>query len=322
MLVGLSLLNRKSGCNQRLRIRFSLLLVCLGYLLVIFILVYHGLVRYQGLLKLTHDCAAILLGASIFDYVRCSLKFESTNLWIYSPIILYLISWLLLPEFINASIDVPQLIGIVILYTTIALLTYIGHMLRRHAAGLALDRAPNAELLILAAVSLSSIQFAYLVNSGVNNLFMVAPLLGTVLVSLFFVFYILYPSKAEFFFRSISPRTSQAYTSEFQQIASTVAYRELFLDSKLSIGTLAEALNYKPRELSEIINAQSGGSFYEFINAYRIACAKTYLESEQEKQTSIEAIALLCGFKPRSSFYEAFRRETGLTPGSYRNFRK
>jgi AraC-like DNA-binding protein len=50
----------------------------------------------------------------------------------------------------------------------------------------------------------------------------------------------------------------------------------------------------------------------------RVAKAADELTDPAEQRTSIDAIALGCGFRSRSAFYEAFRRERGVNPGEFR----
>lgn len=58
-------------------------------------------------------------------------------------------------------------------------------------------------------------------------------------------------------------------------------------------------------------------NFYNFINRYRIQEAIKLMNSESSGKFSIEGIARQSGFNSRSSFYTAFKTETGLTPSSF-----
>ncbi len=91
---------------------------------------------------------------------------------------------------------------------------------------------------------------------------------------------------------------------------------EPHLDPSLSLESLAAALGLSPRRLSEIVN--EAGGFYEYVNRHRVEAACRLLADPAERRTSIEAIGLMTGFRSRSTFYEAFKRETGATPGAWR----
>ena len=56
----------------------------------------------------------------------------------------------------------------------------------------------------------------------------------------------------------------------------------------------------------------------DFINGYRIELAQELLKSSSHKNFTVLAIAQESGFKSRSAFYEAFRKQTGTTPANYR----
>lgn len=60
------------------------------------------------------------------------------------------------------------------------------------------------------------------------------------------------------------------------------------------------------------------GGIAAAIRRMRVAKAADELTDPAEQRTSIDAIALGCGFRSRSAFYEAFRRERGVNPGEFR----
>ena len=65
-----------------------------------------------------------------------------------------------------------------------------------------------------------------------------------------------------------------------------------------------------------IINSHFNKSFPDFINCYRIKRAIDLLKSENNRLT-IEGVAFECGFGNRTSFYKAFKSETGKLPSEY-----
>ncbi len=91
---------------------------------------------------------------------------------------------------------------------------------------------------------------------------------------------------------------------------------EVYLEPDLSIQRLAKLIGTKPNYLSQVINQYYGKHFRDYINSYRIEKAKELL---QNTDLIIEAIAYDTGFNSTSTFYSAFKKETGLTP---KNFRK
>ena len=73
-----------------------------------------------------------------------------------------------------------------------------------------------------------------------------------------------------------------------------------------------------PKRVSQVINQETGKNFKAYINSFRIIDAKAMLNDEKASNLSIEGIGLEVGFKSKSSFYEAFKKETGLTPSGYK----
>ncbi len=91
-----------------------------------------------------------------------------------------------------------------------------------------------------------------------------------------------------------------------------------YADPDLRIHDAAAALGRPVAELSAAANAAGHAGFPGYLQWFRIEQAKDQLADPAERRTSIDAIGLGCGFRSRSAFYQAYRRETGVTPGEYR----
>lgn len=94
---------------------------------------------------------------------------------------------------------------------------------------------------------------------------------------------------------------------------------EVFLDSSVSLQTVAEKVSITPRELSQVINENEGKNFSEFVNQYRIEKAKKLLIDPAYAQEKIATIAYDSGFGNVTSFNLAFKAITQNTPSAYRN---
>ncbi len=92
---------------------------------------------------------------------------------------------------------------------------------------------------------------------------------------------------------------------------------KLYLEVKLTIDDVAAKLETNSKYLSQMINESHRKNFYTFINTFRIAEAQRLLNDRQHEKYSIQGIARLSGFSSKSSFNEAFRRITGMTPSEY-----
>ncbi|AXE20330.1 hypothetical protein DR864_22585 [Runella rosea] len=103
-----------------------------------------------------------------------------------------------------------------------------------------------------------------------------------------------------------------------EKIREELEVKELFLDSKLTLGSLAKKINISPHQLSYIINSEWKMNFNEFVNSYRINKAQTLLKNIDYQSATIFAIGIDSGFNSESSFYTAFKKATGLSPKRYR----
>ncbi len=89
----------------------------------------------------------------------------------------------------------------------------------------------------------------------------------------------------------------------------------LFLDANLSLQKLSRHVGAPPNLASQTLNEEIGSTFFDYVAHWRIKAAKPRILSGE---ASILAIALEVGFNSRSTFYKAFKRETGMTPNAFR----
>lgn len=94
---------------------------------------------------------------------------------------------------------------------------------------------------------------------------------------------------------------------------------KLYLDPNLSLTNLAKAVGEPPNYVSQTLNGRIGETFFDFVNSWRI---KESIVKMTRHEMSILEIAYEVGFNSRSSFYKAFKRETGLTPSAYKKQHK
>lgn len=94
--------------------------------------------------------------------------------------------------------------------------------------------------------------------------------------------------------------------------------KQMFKDSLLSLKKLAKLLNVSEKQLSQIINENSGDNFNDFVNKYRIKEAQNLLLNDKSNTFNILQIAYEVGFNSKSTFNSAFKKFTGTTPSLYR----
>ena len=91
-----------------------------------------------------------------------------------------------------------------------------------------------------------------------------------------------------------------------------------FLDSNLSLETLAHKLQISKSHLSRIVNNELGSTFTDYINTLRVEEAKSYLQNPDFSKYTIVAIGLEAGFSSKTTFNTTFKKIAGLTPSQYR----
>lgn len=91
----------------------------------------------------------------------------------------------------------------------------------------------------------------------------------------------------------------------------------LYRNEGLSLGDVAAQLDLTSHQLSELVNAEFDQGFSQYIREHRIEYAKRQLLAEPK--ASVLSIGLDAGFTSQSSFYTAFGKHAGESPGKYRS---
>ena len=89
-------------------------------------------------------------------------------------------------------------------------------------------------------------------------------------------------------------------------------------DSALTLPMLAARLGTTPHKLSELLNAQLGQTFYDFVNGYRVRDVQRRIEAGEARTRKMLALAMDAGFASKSTFNDAFKKHTNLTPSGFR----
>ncbi len=104
---------------------------------------------------------------------------------------------------------------------------------------------------------------------------------------------------------------------KFNEIKDKIEKRELYINPKLNLRTLALELGLKEKELSRLINECAKVNFHQFINEYRIEKFKQLVQSSKFHQFTLLGIANEAGFSSKSTFYAAFNKFEGMSPKQY-----
>lgn len=88
-----------------------------------------------------------------------------------------------------------------------------------------------------------------------------------------------------------------------------------YLDSKLTLTSLANQMNISSNHLSQIINQYEQENFNDFVNRYRIE--EFIKRAAKDTHLSFLALALDSGFNSKSTFNTVFKKQKGMTPSQY-----
>lgn len=90
----------------------------------------------------------------------------------------------------------------------------------------------------------------------------------------------------------------------------------LFKDANLKLQDVASKMRILPHRLSQLLNDNLDQSFTHYINACRIELSKQMIQTDHH--LSLESIGYACGFNSKSTFYTAFKKQTGTTPAQFK----
>ncbi|MBU6167794.1 MAG: helix-turn-helix domain-containing protein [Bacteroidetes bacterium] len=113
-----------------------------------------------------------------------------------------------------------------------------------------------------------------------------------------------------------SDSNEQKLYSLFLEIQQLMENENFFLRPGLTISDLSTALGSNDKYISLSINKYARMNFNHYINTLRIQEAKKLLLGTST-ESSIQDIAITCGFGNASSFIRVFKQVTGLTPAYY-----
>lgn len=142
----------------------------------------------------------------------------------------------------------------------------------------------------------------------------------------FFIYYIGYSwftdqSKPIVVSKVAKYQNSKLSVAEFQDLSlklnTLMSSEKMFLMRDLSLEKLSGYVGAPKHHLSQVLNHYLEKSFSEFVNEFRVEEAKSLLESE-ELVLNMNGIASESGFNTKASFYNAFKKYTGLTPIQHR----
>lgn len=101
------------------------------------------------------------------------------------------------------------------------------------------------------------------------------------------------------------------------KIVDVMEHDEEIFSPEFSLDRLAQICGEKSKIVSGELNASLGKNFNTLLNEYRIREMCRRLEDDQYSSFTIEAVSQSVGFRSRSTYVSAFKKQTGLTPSEY-----
>lgn len=108
-----------------------------------------------------------------------------------------------------------------------------------------------------------------------------------------------------------SPERTDSSFSHSEKLKKILQYIQLHFAEELSVAGLAEFCHLSPYYFMHFFKENTGMTFVEYLNSYRLRQAAMMLE---KGDYSIIDAALGCGFNNISYFHKKFREYYGMTP--------
>jgi len=105
--------------------------------------------------------------------------------------------------------------------------------------------------------------------------------------------------------------------TELEKKFHTLVYEEkIFCNEDMNLDKFAELMSITPHQLSEFLNNVVQMTFFELVRKQRVAHAMELLQKSPDKP--ILDVAFESGFNGVSTFFTAFRKETGTSPRQFK----
>jgi AraC-like DNA-binding protein len=91
-----------------------------------------------------------------------------------------------------------------------------------------------------------------------------------------------------------------------------------YLNSELTLKSLADSLNIHPNVLSKVINDGLDKNFSDFVNEYRVKAFIDKLHTGNYGHITLLGISFECGFNSKTTFNRVFKNIKGITPLNYK----
>ncbi|MFK2820072.1 AraC family transcriptional regulator [Flavobacteriaceae sp. LMIT009] len=165
------------------------------------------------------------------------------------------------------------------------------------------------KVLFYALVALSAILIYQLVGQTINSYAIGIGLSSLVLYFLFF-----YALQSP----TVIKKPNKALPQQLlQKIRSAIEEDNIYLQPAITLAQFSEAIETPTYLVSKATKSIYNKSFPEVINSFRIKTITKKLSEPDYANEKIEDLAYDVGFNTSSAFYNAFKKETSMSPRAY-----
>ncbi|WP_408029018.1 helix-turn-helix domain-containing protein [Tenacibaculum xiamenense] len=111
---------------------------------------------------------------------------------------------------------------------------------------------------------------------------------------------------------------SKGTNDYLDKLLNLLTTQKIYLNAQLNREKVAEMLNISPGYLSQVLSKTEYKNLTAIINYYRVEEAKRLLRNSEFKNYSLVSVGLEVGFNSKSTFYNTFKKQTGLTPNEFK----
>ncbi len=102
-----------------------------------------------------------------------------------------------------------------------------------------------------------------------------------------------------------------------KKLDSCMSEQQPFLQPECNLASVSKCIEVPVHHLAYYFREAKGQSFNDYRNALRVDHAKKLIREGKTKEMTLEGIGLSSGFSTRNTFFNAFKKIEGISPGAY-----
>jgi AraC-like DNA-binding protein len=119
-------------------------------------------------------------------------------------------------------------------------------------------------------------------------------------------------------YKNSSLRDEERIQTIKKEIIDLMVNHKAFTDPSLTVFKMGKELEVNSKYVSQVVNQEFNKNFISFVNEFRVKEVQEMMTEARYENLTLEGMALKAGFKSKSSFNIAFKKEIGMTPSQYR----